>query len=247
MKGNQTMTDASHKSPLLFLDFDGTLTKRDAIDAILEEFADPRWLDIEEAWKAGRIGSRACLSEQVALVRATRQEVNALLDSIELDEGLNLLLQTCAAHHLTPHVISDGFDYCIKRILSRTADDFARRSLRICASHLEPEGAHGWRAGFPFFHQACAHGCATCKPAVMSLLNSACAPTIFVGDGLSDRYAAASADLVFAKHSLATYCREEQIPYLAYDNLADVAAYLEGAARRGTNFTTQELIERVGA
>jgi 2-hydroxy-3-keto-5-methylthiopentenyl-1-phosphate phosphatase len=241
------MTDAAQQSSLLFLDFDGTISKRDAIDAILETFADPRWLFIEEEWKAGRIGSRACLKEQIALVRATRAELDALLDSIELDEGLNVLLQTCASHQIPTHVISDGFDYCINRILARKANDFVRRGLHVHASHLEPEGEHGWRTDFPFFHQACGHGCATCKPAVMRLLNSACATTIFVGDGLSDRYAAASADLVFAKNSLAAYCREQQIPYVAYNNLGDVAAHLEAALRLGTDFTTREQIERVGA
>jgi 2-hydroxy-3-keto-5-methylthiopentenyl-1-phosphate phosphatase len=241
------MTDAAQKSSLLFLDFDGTISERDAIDAILESFADPRWLFIEEEWKSGRIGSRACLKEQIALVRATRAELDALLDSIELDAGLNVLLQTCASHQIPTHVLSDGFDYCIQRILSRQANDFVRRSLHVCASHLEPQGAHLWRAEFPFFQQGCAHGCATCKPAVMRLLNSSRAATIFVGDGLSDRYAAASADLVFAKNSLAAYCRKEQIPYVAYDNLGDVAARLETALRLGTDFTTREQIERVGA
>ena len=58
------MPDASHNTPILFLDFDGTISERDAIDALLEAFADSRWLVIEEEWKAGRIGSRECLREQ---------------------------------------------------------------------------------------------------------------------------------------------------------------------------------------
>src|SRR5438876_1154800 len=48
-------------TPTIFLDFDGTITRRDAIDAILDAYADPQWLDIEDAWKSGRIGSRECL------------------------------------------------------------------------------------------------------------------------------------------------------------------------------------------
>jgi 2,3-diketo-5-methylthio-1-phosphopentane phosphatase len=237
------------QTPILFLDFDGTVAKQDVIDAILEQYADERWLLIEKEWRAGRIGSRACLNEQIALVRATQTELDALLDSIELDEGLNALLQACATYRVPMHIISDGFDYCIRRILARTVTDFSRRGrgLRICASQLQRKGEHEWRIDFPFFRQACAHGCATCKPAVMSLLNSADAPTIFVGDGLSDRYAAASADLVFAKQSLAAYCREQRIAFVAYDDLGSVAAYLETALRRGTDFSTRDLMERVGA
>ncbi|HWF84718.1 MAG TPA: hypothetical protein VG222_07735, partial [Vicinamibacterales bacterium] len=57
-------------APTVFLDFDGTITVRDATDAILDAFADRRWLATEEAWKAGRIGSRECLASQMALVAA---------------------------------------------------------------------------------------------------------------------------------------------------------------------------------
>lgn len=237
------------QTPILFLDFDGTISKRDVIDAILERYADKRWLLIEDEWRSGRTGSRACLNEQIALVRATANELDALLDSIELDEGLNALLRTCAAHHVPTHIVSDGFDYCIRRILARTLTDFPRRGrgMRICASQLAQKGEREWQVDFPFFHQACGHGCATCKPAVMSLLNSANAPTIFVGDGLSDRYAAASADLVFAKKSLATYCREQRIAYIAYGNLGDVAVRLEASLRCGIALTMPEQIERVGA
>jgi len=39
-------------------DFDGTITCADTVDAILEHFAMPAWLDVEAEWKAGKIGSR---------------------------------------------------------------------------------------------------------------------------------------------------------------------------------------------
>jgi len=56
--GRRTARSKSRQAekPVLFLDFDGTITRRDAVDAILEKFADPRWLAIEEDWKSGRIG-----------------------------------------------------------------------------------------------------------------------------------------------------------------------------------------------
>ena len=105
--------------PVLFVDFDGTVTTRDVVDVILEKFADERWLEIEKQWRRGRIGSRDCLRAQMALVRATRGELDALLDSIRVDEGFALLLEICARHQLAVHILSDGFDYCIRRILER--------------------------------------------------------------------------------------------------------------------------------
>ncbi len=214
--------------PTVFLDFDGTITTRDVTDAILETFADPEWLRVEEEWETGRIGSRECLMGQMALVRATREQINALLDDIEVDEGFTGLLELCSACRVPVHVVSDGFDYCIRRILSRPSLNLAPylRSMRIVSSHIEPDGVN-WRASFTGFGQSCVHGCATCKPAAMASLNTHGAPTIFVGDGLSDRYAAAYADLVFAKGKLAEYCDERAIPYTLCDNLTTVAARLD--------------------
>lgn len=227
-------TAAPLERPMLFLDFDGTVTGRDAVDAILEAYADPRWLAVEEQWRAGRIGSRSCLRAQMALVEASRAELDALLDSIEVDEGFALLLDTCAAAGVPVYVVSDGFDYCIRRILARPSLRLGPRleRLRVIASHLEPEGGR-WRTAFPNPRRGCVHGCATCKPSVMAALNRGGRLSVFVGDGLSDRYAAEAADLVFAKGTLAAHCRGRGIEHVRYEGLAEVAAYLDEVLRWG--------------
>lgn len=213
---------------MLFMDFDGTITRTDVIDAVLENFADERWLEIEKQWRAGRIGSRDCLRGQIALVRAGTEEMNELVDSIEVDEGLALMLEICARHNITAHIISDGFDYCIRRILERPQLQLAGLldNVRICSSHLETDGRRHWRATFPYFRQTCSHGCATCKPALMRLLNRGGQPAIFLGDGLSDKYAAVEAGLLFAKSSLAAYCRQQAIEFVPFEELDEVAAWL---------------------
>ena len=214
-------------TPTLFLDFDGTITTRDAIDAILETYADPTWLAIEEAWKAGRVGSRECLAAQTALIDARPEQVDALLDAIEVDPAIGQLLAWCRGRRIPVHIVSDGFDYCIRRILDRPSLGLvpSMDGMRIVSSRLRPEGTR-WHASFGT-DASCVHGCATCKPAAMERLNTAGGPTIFVGDGLSDRYAAAAADLVFAKHALAVYCREHSIPYTSFDTLATVVRELD--------------------
>jgi 2-hydroxy-3-keto-5-methylthiopentenyl-1-phosphate phosphatase len=211
--------------PILFLDFDGTITRRDATDAILEAYADRQWLRIEEEWKSGRISSRECLAAQVALVTASKAEIDSLLDDIEVDAGFVPLLETCSAHRVPVHIVSDGFDYCIGRILSRP--DIAPHVLgiEVISSHLGFDG-RSWNVGFTSF-ASCVHGCGTCKPSAMERLNRTDGPTIFVGDGLSDKHAASCAGLVFAKDALARYCDEQAIPYCPYDNLAAIARRLD--------------------
>ena len=58
----------------VLVDFDGTIAPIDTTDLLLERFAAPAWHDIEDDWKAGRIGSRECLVRQIDLVRATPAE-----------------------------------------------------------------------------------------------------------------------------------------------------------------------------
>lgn len=235
------------QTPILFLDFDGTISRRDAVDAILETYADPKWLTFETEWCAGRIGSRDCLRAQMSLVRASRKEIDALLDEIGIDEDLVPLLEMCAMRNIPAHIISDGFDYCIRRILSGANKRIAAflRGGRVCAAHLESRG-HLWRTEFPFFHQTCGHGCATCKPAVMRLLNKTNAPAIFVGDGLSDRYAVESADLVLAKDGLSEYCSANSIEHTRYQNLGDVATHINRWLA-GRVFLREETQDRVSA
>jgi len=223
--------------PVVFLDFDGTISRVDVVDAILDRYADPAWEGIEREWKAGRIGSRACLAGQLALVRATQAEVDELLTSVQIDRGFLPLLEACASVGIRSHVVSDGFDYCIGRILRQVPPSHQDllAQVSVHASHLEPAGIDRWKTAFRFMDTECEHGCATCKPAVMAALNPAGGPSIFVGDGLSDRYAAAVADVVFAKDKLAAYCAEQGIAFHRYETLADVAAFVAGGIYRETH------------
>ena len=213
---------------VVFLDFDGTITLRDATDAILDAFADPAWLQIEDAWLAGQIGSRDCLAAQMALVTATRDQVDRLLDEIGVDPGFAMLLDACAARTTPVHILSDSFDYCIRRVLGRPNLNLVARltDSQIVSSSLRPDDGK-WRATFAHPPEPCAHGCATCKPAAMRRLSAAGAVTVFVGDGMSDQYAATCANVVFAKDKLAAFCDNASIPYTPYGTLAAVAEGIE--------------------
>ena len=217
------------ETPILFIDFDGTISKFDVIDQILGKFADDRWLEIEEKWVKGEIGSRQCLHEQFLLVRASPRELNDYLDTLEIDEGFLTLLRFCRDADIEVNIVSDGFEYYIRRMLEKFVPFNHLSNLKIWANNLLPSGENEWKTEFPHFAEVCSDGCATCKPTVMIRQNPYQAPSIFIGDGLSDCFAAKTADVVFAKSKLSEFCLKNQIPQTSYHDLKQVAESLDQA------------------
>jgi 2-hydroxy-3-keto-5-methylthiopentenyl-1-phosphate phosphatase len=86
---------------------------------------------------------------------------------------------------------------------------------------------HRLTPSFPHSLAPCEHGCATCKPAIIRRLGKGRQPIIFVGDGMSDRFAVEAADVVFAKRQLLAYCRENDIPCHPFETFKDVHAVVE--------------------
>ena len=217
--------------PKMFLDFDGTISKVDVIDAILEKFADDRWLEVESDWVSGKIGSRECLQKQFSYVKAAPEDLFGFVDTLDIDQGFNLVMDFCRTAQITFHIVSDGFEQYIRRMLHRYLGDTPLKDdVAISANSLLSTTEGRWRTAFPYFVESCQDGCATCKPALMKLYNPASANIIFVGDGLSDRFAAAEATVVFAKSKLADYCETNSIPYISYQTLEDIATHLGKAS-----------------
>jgi 2,3-diketo-5-methylthio-1-phosphopentane phosphatase len=210
----------------MFCDFDGTITQVDVTDEILTQLANPSWREIEQEWACGSIGSRECLKRQLALVDASAEELDALIDAIPVDPSFSRFLQWTEESGLPFYVVSDGFDYVVRRVLKRAGvNGQLRNGTHLFASSLEVEGRRV-KISFPHTEKGCAHGCATCKAEIMRRLGRGRHPVIFAGDGLSDRFAVEEADLVFAKHQLLVHCRKQRIACRPFETFADIQASL---------------------
>jgi len=219
-------TSPSSAGPIVFCDFDGTITELDVTDGILTRFADPAWMKIEQQWVGGEIGSRQCLERQMALVRASAKDLNALIDLVRLDPHFTEFCRLLWEWAVPFYVLSDGFDYVIRRILRRAGlTSTLGNGSHLFASSLRINDGRVWTS-FPHPPLACEHGCATCKPSVMRSLGAGHSPSIFIGDGLSDRFAAEESDLVFAKNRLLEYCRDQGIACIPFETFADIATAL---------------------
>ena len=43
-------------------DFDGTISRQDTVDEVLEQLADPQWRILERQWLANEITAAACIN-----------------------------------------------------------------------------------------------------------------------------------------------------------------------------------------
>jgi len=107
------------KTPVVFLDFDNTITSLDVLDAVIGKFSvDQKWMIHEEAWKEGKIGSRQCLEAQLRSVRVNRAKLVAYVREIPLDPFFLKLLWILQRRRIPFMIVSDSFTFIIKAILS---------------------------------------------------------------------------------------------------------------------------------
>ncbi|MSP42899.1 MAG: phosphoserine phosphatase [Alphaproteobacteria bacterium] len=206
----------------VFCDFDGTISLKDTADEIFSRFAASEWEVVEAEWQSGRIGSAECMQRQIALIDASMPELDAVLDNMEIDPVFPAFARFCEAIGAPLTVISDGVDYFIRRILQRHHLDH----LPIIANTLTVAGERSYVLGGLYTSIACAARAGVCKCRPVNLHNGV---RIFVGDGRSDFCVAGAADLLFAKNSLAAHCVQRFIPFIPYQNFADVQSVLQGA------------------
>lgn len=208
----------------VLLDFDGTISNVDTTDLLLERFAAPAWRDIEEEWKAGRIGSRECMLRQIDLVRATPAQMDAFIAGVEIDPGFPRFAQRFRGLGHTLVVLSDGLDRTIRTVLDRADID-----VPYFANHLQWLGGDRWRLTFPHAKDTCTTLAGNCKCSFAEGRHretSIREITIMVGDGRSDFCVAERADLVLAKGSLREHCRKKDLPHYQFENFDEAAALL---------------------
>jgi 2,3-diketo-5-methylthio-1-phosphopentane phosphatase len=189
----------------IFSDFDGTITETDTLVFLSKNLGGgPQMVEaIGRLINEGKLSLRDGIAGEMRSIRAPFPEaVKLLREQVRVDRGFPHLARWCEEKGIPLTVLSAGFHQIIDLFISR--DEFPQ--LEILANNLNPDEKNGWQCVFrdktDFGHD---------KAQSLRAARNRGEYVIFIGDGLSDRGAAESADEVFAKHSLAEYCRERRI------------------------------------
>lgn len=176
---------ANRFSYIVVLDFDGTITYDDIGDALCEQFADPSWREIDRLWEQGQLSLDDAQRAMWATFRASPAQINTWLSThVRLRDGLDTLIETCAAHRIGLILASGGFDHYIRQILG----DRYHRFEAIFCNQLQFARDLTVEVAFPHKETFGCTRCAVCKGKICAHYAQH-AEVIFVGDGTSDRCA----------------------------------------------------------
>lgn len=208
-------------------DFDGTIAHADTNRIILERFADPAWLDLEDAWLRGELGSRHCIEGQFALVQASYDDIVGALDDISIDPYFPEFCRFCRLHGIPVIIASDGMDVSISRILSQSMDC----TVPVYCNQLVFTDGGRVSVRFPHANPACRSSSGACKCGIVQRHLPKDSMKLLVGDGRSDFCVARCVDLVLAKDALLDHCKREGLPHMEYRDFADVLEVVRNLLR----------------
>lgn len=204
----------------VFCDFDGTITSRDSIVFLTEEFgAGPSFrFAVLEAIKTGEISVFEAIEQELATVKATWEEaVEALRTKVAMTAGFPLFVQWCRDRQLPLTVLSSGMAPVVGLYLEPLGVPFL--------AHDVVPSRDGWAYTMNPENE---------KPAVLKAARET-GSIVFIGDGTSDVSALPFADQVFARRGyyLGEYCSHNGIPFHPFEDFDDVRVQMESILALG--------------
>lgn len=220
--GHLLMQSAHSAHWMVQCDFDGTISTVDVTDSLLQQFGQPGWEALEQAWERGEIGSRECMKGQVALLDMDLAELHAHLGQIDVDPHFVDFVQEARSLGMPVQVVSDGIDYAIRTVLER----HGLGHLPVVANHLVQAGPRQWRLASPWASATCARASGNCKCNRLAEQRSLHGKVLFVGDSTSDFCVSGRADFVFAKYKLIAHCQQQHIPHAPFVDFSETLELL---------------------
>lgn len=201
----------------IFCDFDGTISIIDTVNTLFDDFASKKWIEIENIWKQGLIGSKECMERQLDCIPTISQsQFDNFIDNMKIDSGFKTFIDAVNAANIDFYIVSDGFSLIINRTLAKNkifGVNIIASEVSLVKNKLIPK--------FPHECTDCLVKAGNCKCKAIKLLGLN-KKIIYIGDGHSDTCAIRHADLIFAKKELAEYCEKNSIDYTEFENFKDI-------------------------
>jgi 2-hydroxy-3-keto-5-methylthiopentenyl-1-phosphate phosphatase len=207
------------------VDFDGTVTETDTLDAVAEEFGDYAiFQEADEGLDRGSMSLHDVIRREYEPVRAPLEEVVPwVVERARIRPGFHELVDAADRNGWHLVILSAGFRELIEPILAHAG----LAHLELLANSVDADPS-GWRIRFRD-EEPCTVCGEPCKRSTVTAI-AGDDEVVYIGDGYSDRCAAEGADLVFARRGLAEWLDERGRPYEPFEDFHSVVRTLDRAA-----------------
>lgn len=219
-----SLSHESREVPLgVFCDYDGTFAIQDVGSSLARIYAGEARAALWDRLSRGEFTAWEYNMELLDGLELPEEKLEAFLRTVEPMPGALELVRWCEEHGVPFRILSDGFGRNLDRLQVLHGVRFA-----YDANHLWYEKGR-WRLAPGSPDPSCSCGTGTCKRGRLEAFRALHpkAKVVYIGNGrVSDLCASQSADLVFAKDTLAEALAERGIPYEPFTSLHDVLTLL---------------------
>ncbi|MGP9040435.1 2-hydroxy-3-keto-5-methylthiopentenyl-1-phosphate phosphatase [Cytobacillus kochii] len=211
--------------PMIFCDFDGTITNNDNIVRIMEHFGPIEAKQIKEDILAQNISIQEGVKNLFSLLPTSKKEeiIHFVLNSAEIREGFSAFVRYTHENDIPLYIVSGGIDFFLEPVLEPYGP-FTKVFCNQASFALETIDIH-----YPHeCDELCSsQGCGCCKPTIIRKHSSPEHFNILIGDSITDFEAAKIADAVLARDFLIQKCEETGISYTPFETFHDCIEYLD--------------------
>lgn len=210
--------------PMIFCDFDGTITNTDNIIAIMKRFAPPGWEKIKDQVLSQEIPIQEGVSKMFSLLPSDwRGEItDYILNHAEIRDGFKEFVAFAKEQGIPLYVVSGGIDFFVEPLLGGL---IAKEQIYCNKSDFSNERID---ILWPYTcDDECTNECGCCKPTLIRKLANQADYKIVIGDSITDLQAAKLADKVIARDFLIEKCEELGIEYSSFHSFFDVIEILK--------------------
>jgi 2-hydroxy-3-keto-5-methylthiopentenyl-1-phosphate phosphatase len=213
------------KNPVIFCDFDGTITNKDNIINIMKEFAPPESETIINAILNQQVSIKEGVAKLFSLLPSSKKDeiVSFILRDAQIREGFAEFVQFTKERNIPLYIVSGGIDFFVQPLLEPFGPfqkvycneaDFSGENILISFPHgCGPDCSN--------------QGCGCCKPSIIRSIADDSHTAIVIGDSITDLEAAKMSDLVIARDFLIDKCEEQGIPYQPFERFQDCIEIIE--------------------
>jgi 2-hydroxy-3-keto-5-methylthiopentenyl-1-phosphate phosphatase len=212
------------KKPMIFCDFDGTITNSDNIIAIMKQFAPPEWERVKDDILAERLSVQKGVGRMFSLLPSSLKEeiVAFLLENAAIREGFADFVAYVKKKNIPFYVVSGGIDFFVYPLLEQWVE---KERIFCNSARFDRETIE---IVWPYScDEHCRNQCGCCKPSLIRKLATDEYSIIVIGDSITDLQAATLADHVIARDFLLQKCRELTIPHTSFTTFFDVVDFFE--------------------